>query len=214
MSTTIDRTVWLYQKADWERMQQIFIDADWSFLHGGNPHNGAKQFHDIITQAAAECIPTETPHERKSPHPWLTKEVEELVVAKHAAQGTDGELKAAEACSEAILKEHRVFAQKSADEMQQLKPGNKAWWSKSKKMIRAQAAMHQHSGSEDRRWHMGIQSSWEGRDASRHIQEEISIDPVRAQQVHRFATPRPPTKPPKHTIRTGSSQHSSGVESR
>ena len=59
-STTIDRTVWQYQKADWERMQQILTDADWSFLQGGNPHNGAKQFHDIITQAAAECIPTKT----------------------------------------------------------------------------------------------------------------------------------------------------------
>ena len=57
------------------------------------------------------------------------------MLAKHAAQGTDGELKAAEACSEAILKEHRAFAQKSADEMQQLKPGSKAWWSKSSKLL-------------------------------------------------------------------------------
>ena len=132
-STTIDRTVWQYQKADWERMQQILTDADWSFLQGGNPHNGAKQFHDIITQAAAECIPTKTLHERKSTHPWLTKEVEELVLAKHVAQGTNGELKAAETCSKAILKEHRAFPQKSADEMQQSNPGNKAWWSKSRK---------------------------------------------------------------------------------
>ena len=74
-------------------------------------------------------------NESRHTHPWLTKEVEDLVLAKHAAQGTDGELTAAEACSEAILKEHRAFAQKSADEMRQLKPGNKAWWSKSRKLL-------------------------------------------------------------------------------
>ena len=96
-STTVNRTVWQYPKADWERMRHMLTEADWSFLEGGNPHNGAQQFHDIIIQAAAQCIPTKTLHERKSTHPWLTKEVEELVLAKHAAQGTDGESMAAEA---------------------------------------------------------------------------------------------------------------------
>ena len=68
-SITVNTTVWLYQKTDWERMQQIFTGADWIFLEGGNPHNGAQQFHDIIIQTATRCIPTKTLHERKSTHP-------------------------------------------------------------------------------------------------------------------------------------------------
>ena len=31
-STTVNRTVWQYQKADWERMRHMLTEADWSFL--------------------------------------------------------------------------------------------------------------------------------------------------------------------------------------
>ena len=94
------------------------------------------------------------------------EEVEDLVLAKHAAHGTGGESMAAEACSEAILKEHKAFARKSADVMQQLQTRQQGVVVQIEKNIGARAAVHQLSSFEDRQLHMGVQNRWQGRNVS------------------------------------------------
>ena len=75
---TVVRTVWLYYRADWERMRQQLAETDWGFLETSGPHAGAKRINDIILEAAERCIPKKTLHERKTTHPWLAEKVEEL----------------------------------------------------------------------------------------------------------------------------------------
>ena len=113
-----------------ERMRQQLAETDWGFLETSGPHAGAKRINDIIFEAAERCIPKKTLHERKSTHPWLTDKVEELVRTKQAAEGTPDERTAAEMCSKSILEEYHAYVKKSATQLQQMPPGNKAWWSK------------------------------------------------------------------------------------
>ena len=91
--------------------------------------------NDAILAAAEECIPKRELKETKCTHPWLTTEVEQFVKAKKLAEGTPNEQEAREACSDAILKGYQAFKAKSAIELREMKPGAKAWWSKTRKLL-------------------------------------------------------------------------------
>ena len=85
-------------------MRQLLEDTDWALLEVCDPDIGAQYINDAILAAAKQCIPTKVLHQRKSTHPWLTEDIQEMVRAKQSAEGTPEERAAAERCSGAILK--------------------------------------------------------------------------------------------------------------
>ncbi len=102
-AATVTRKVWEYGKADWDRMRDMLTECDWGMMACMTPSDAAENFNKTVLDVAQECIPQKELRERKSTHPWLTMEVERLVGAKQAAEGTDREREAAEACSIGIL---------------------------------------------------------------------------------------------------------------
>ena len=65
------------------------------------------------------CILQKTIQEKKSTHRWLTDEVEDLVEAKQAAEGTANEREAAEACSASILRQFFEYTKESTQKLHQ-----------------------------------------------------------------------------------------------
>ncbi len=131
----IPRTVWQYAKADWERMRSVLEESEWDCMNAMGPDEASGYLSKTILDAAELCIPRKTFFDKKSTHPWLTDEVEDLVEAKRTAEGTPSEREAAEACSAGILSSFVEFTKTCADKLRQLLPGSKGWWSKSRQLM-------------------------------------------------------------------------------
>ena len=58
-----------------------------------------------------------------------------MVRAEQSAEGTPEERAAAERCSGAILNEYHAYVKKSAEQLQKLRHGNKAWWSRARQLL-------------------------------------------------------------------------------
>ena len=131
----VARIVWQYAQADWEKMRDILENVEWAAMNTMTPDTAADYLSNTIISAAEQCIPKRTLQQKKSTHPWLTGEVEELVEAKRAAEGTPHEREAAEACSDGILKKFLEFTSTCAEKLQQLRAGSKGWWTKSRQLM-------------------------------------------------------------------------------
>ncbi len=131
---TVEREVWQFAKADWERLRDSLSESDWSFIDADATDEAAAQLTGDILRMAQECIPRRKLCDKKSTHPWLTDNVVELVRAKNAAVGTEFEREAAEACSAGILQEHEAYVKRTKSELSELPRGSKAWWSKSREL--------------------------------------------------------------------------------
>ena len=68
----------------------------------------------------SSACPKQQIREKKSTHPWLTSEIEDLVEAKRAAEGTPKAREAAEACSAGILKQYVEFTKDSARKLSEM----------------------------------------------------------------------------------------------
>ena len=77
----------VYAKADWDRMRSLLEETDWDRMETMDPNAASQYLFKSTNKAAQLCIPQKMIQERKSAHPWLTDEVEDLVEAKQAAEG-------------------------------------------------------------------------------------------------------------------------------
>ena len=77
------------------------------------PNAASQYLLDGINEVAQLCIPQKMIQEKKSTHPWLTDEVEDLVEAKQAAEGTANAREAAEACSAGILRQFLEYTKRT-----------------------------------------------------------------------------------------------------
>ena len=134
-TATHRRKVWLYDKADWERMSAMFTCTDWTFIDNESSELGATLLTETVLDIAQTCIPQREIGERKSTHPWLTEELVRLVDQKNAAAGGPGAQAAAEACSARILESYRAYVGQTKQEMMTLRRGSKAWWRKSRELL-------------------------------------------------------------------------------
>ena len=131
----VEREVWDFRKADWERLSDTLQSCEWSDIMGDNVDEAAQAMTNTILSASTACIPKRLLKERKSTHPWLNDRVVELVKAKAAAAGTEEEKTASESCSAAIMEERSVFIQRIRMEMAELPRGSKQWWTKSRELL-------------------------------------------------------------------------------
>ena len=134
-SEVIERQVWQYREADWDRLIDILDLTDWSFAETLDTSSAAERMTELILDAMLACIPKRTLQERKSTHPWLTELCVAAVRNKQAARGTDREREAAEECSRIMLQERDKYRGRACKQLAKLPPGSKRWWSKSKTLL-------------------------------------------------------------------------------
>ena len=131
---TVSREIWLFKQADWDRMNDIFAETDWSLLGHEHPDDAVARFNQEITAAMSACVPKKAIQQKQSTHPWLNDKVKVAVSKKVAAAGTAMEAQAARDCSKIIAKEREVWIAQTRAEMMALPRGSWAWWKKEKQL--------------------------------------------------------------------------------
>ena len=134
-SEIVERQVWQFRDADWEKMGDILDSTDWTFIESLDANAATEQMSTIILAAMDDCIPQRILKERKSSHPWLTDRAVHAVKAKHAARRTDQEQQAATECSRILLQERESFRMRACNKLSKLPAGSKQWWSKSRQLM-------------------------------------------------------------------------------
>ena len=110
-SKIIRRRVWTFWKADWDGLRERLRNTCWDQLSELTPDEGVKLITDGVLDAARACIPQHVLRERKSTHPWMNDEVQDLVRKKHAAVGTSVEYAARDACSRGMMEAFSKYVQ-------------------------------------------------------------------------------------------------------
>ena len=131
---TTERYVWNFASADWERLQVMLQDADWTEVGNRDTDKGAEALSSQVLDIAEACITKKCVIERKSTHPWLNDNVLLAVAAKRDAEDTSLERQRAKECSRVVLCEHQKWADKVKEELRNIPRGSKAWWAREKQL--------------------------------------------------------------------------------
>ena len=126
--TSRSRTVWDFNKADWDRLQTLLRDEDWSFLQTSSVDEGTSSLTNKIQEFCRECIPSRVCVEKRSSHPWMTERCALALAEKAAAEGTDGYAEVCRRCGDVIQEEFQKYVEDRKKHLQELKPSSKAWW--------------------------------------------------------------------------------------
>ena len=109
-SVAIERWCFQYKFADWAALFEDLDAIDWS-------HNLAPLHSDqaalYLTNAVLENAKLHIPYSRmrsqKCSHPWINGRCRELLLAKHAAAGSDLYHGAQQACSSGLVREYAAY---------------------------------------------------------------------------------------------------------
>jgi hypothetical protein len=137
-SKIIRRRVWTVWKADWDGLRERLRNTCWDQLSELTPDEGVKLITDEVLDAARACIPQHVLRERKSTHPWMNDEVQDLVRKKHAAVGTSVEYAARDACSRGMMEAFSKYVQDEREALLQLRQASKGWWTKTRRLLHHQ----------------------------------------------------------------------------
>ena len=130
------RTVWSFNKANWEGMNEELRAVDFSSCIGSPAAHSATE---LILEVAMKYIPQRQLRTTKRSHPWLTDDIVSLVQAKQAAAGTAAYEDSVKVCSAAILKEYNTYCLKARRMLVEARRGSKPWWSLSRELLLQQA---------------------------------------------------------------------------
>jgi len=114
---TVQRMVWNYRDADWDRLNANLAKTDWEFFRGMSPNEGTVKLTETILKLAHEVIGQRSCKELKSSHPWLTDEIVNCLKAKREAEGTEFERLRAEECSAKIVSARESYIQRTKQEL-------------------------------------------------------------------------------------------------
>ena len=129
------RKVWMYTKANWEELKRELLHIDCSFLADRGASEGAVKLTTSILECVERQIPSKMICTRKKSHPWLTEDIMQLVVKKHAARGTAEYDFAVKACSDQILAGYHEFASGARKKLLEARRGSKQWWTLSRELL-------------------------------------------------------------------------------
>ena len=131
------REVWCLSNADWLGLNEHLQSIDWTPLETMTPQEGAIWLGDTIHDGMMTYIGKRLLKQKKSTHPWLNKEIIELVKKRVSASGREEEKAAALACSEGIFRNYLAWAERSRQKLLCLGRGSKEWWAKSRQLLEA-----------------------------------------------------------------------------
>ena len=67
----LERTVWKYECADWEALNEIFAQTDWRNMVSGDINAAVGNVTSYIFEKAANYIPQKLCKEQKGKHRWI-----------------------------------------------------------------------------------------------------------------------------------------------
>ena len=70
---TVECEFWKFSTADWERLEFLLQEEDWSDIFCMCPDDGARHLSELLLQHASLCIQKKRAIEKKSTHPWLNE---------------------------------------------------------------------------------------------------------------------------------------------
>ena len=129
------RTVWLYETADWEAMEDDLLHHDWSAMDEKDADAAAEYMTTTLMMNAERLIEKKTIRFRKSTHPWVNERVREAVRAKQLAQTREESRAAAAECSSVIRSERERWTSRVQEEMRSLPSSSKLWWTKNRQLL-------------------------------------------------------------------------------
>ena len=135
----VERTVWNYRDADWDRLNADLSETDWEFLRRMPPDEATVKLTEIILERAREAIGQRNCKELKSSHPWLTDEIVICLKAKRDAEGTVFERERAEECSAKIVIAREGYIKRIKRELTRMWGNAQQWWKKTNTLMGAPA---------------------------------------------------------------------------
>ena len=130
----VERTVWKFATADWDRLDALLHEEDWSQISRMTPDMGAQTLSDTLMRHAGCCIQKKNVVEKKSTHPWLNDVVVCAIADRRDAEGTPSEAEAARECSKTVMTEYNKWVCNVHDDLVTTKRGSKAWWKKQRQL--------------------------------------------------------------------------------
>ena len=138
---TIKRSVHDYTKADWDLLVDTIEEEDWSCLEGNSVSEAAVNFTERMHEIIDDAIPKKIIREHKGTHPWMDDQVLASVHERNQARGTELEAAAAARCSEIMLSARLEYQERTKSELQEMPPGCKRWWKRSRELLHQQATI-------------------------------------------------------------------------
>ena len=74
IQTTYTKLVWIYKKANFERLKRQIRNFDWSCLNEGFSGEACVEFTNIFLGMVKSCIPSKTVVVRPDDKPWYDQE--------------------------------------------------------------------------------------------------------------------------------------------
>ncbi len=74
-NTSYTRTVWNYKRADFDKLNELILNADWSVLNIPNIDEATILFTDTFIDLAKQCIPCSEVTIRPNDKPWYNSEI-------------------------------------------------------------------------------------------------------------------------------------------
>ena len=72
---TVTRKVWLYNKADYAKLNQLISEENWNFIDIVNVNDATVKFNETLLKLMKECIPNKEVTIRKNDKPWYDSEI-------------------------------------------------------------------------------------------------------------------------------------------
>ena len=75
ISATLKRTVWLYKRADYDKLNTLIANENWDFIELETINNATSNFTQKLLDLIKTCIPSKEVTIRKNDKPWYDNEV-------------------------------------------------------------------------------------------------------------------------------------------
>ena len=131
----IERTVWVYKKANWEGLVNSLRDFDFSEIIAKDIDSAVASFVEVVVAKANQFIPTRTLREVKGTHPWLNNECRAAISHKHLREGYSDYKDACELCTQTLRLAYVGYVDTIREELRALPKGSKKWWALSKVLM-------------------------------------------------------------------------------
>ena len=125
--TTHQREVWVFKRADWDKLQRCLERHDWSILDSDPVNDAASYMVEVILSYCRLCIPMKVCVEVRKSDPWMTKRCEDALVEKAAFENTDGYADACRRCGDVIRAEFSKYVDELKVKLNDLPRCSKDW---------------------------------------------------------------------------------------
>ena len=74
LEPAVQRTIWRYEKSDWNCLRSIFRQVDWSTVITANPETSREHVTATIMKAVSQFVPSKTLTVKSTDPKWWTPE--------------------------------------------------------------------------------------------------------------------------------------------